>query len=138
MHLQDQTLPILILPFGNGFNYYKDLTGLIGEHRSQLALGHCVTICNSFNKEILIKADALASSSYINPDNIEGIDVLLTAMAVETLKVMQQFDCFATQCGLSWEFFEIKPLRLLIKPPNITVANANRFLNPQTHSNFLF
>lgn len=124
-----QALPVLALPFSHGFQLYADLAGMVGEHRAFAALRQCVEACNRFDKSAFSTAAYIYNSAYINPDSIDGVDVTVTGLVVEILKVMREYQCFPlAEVTQPWELIAVRAAKLLIRPPTIDVANAHHLL----------
>lgn len=120
------TLPVLMLPFKKGYTDFCDLACLIGHHNASLALSRCVGICTQFDAAVLTRASSISESPYLNPNSREGVDILITSLAVEVLKVMKEHHCFDNQNGFAvWEFINVLTGRLCIAPTSAEVAHAH-------------
>lgn len=120
---------VLAVAFVQGYTHYADLAALVGEHRARVALERCVSNCRAFNTEVFSKATAIAASPYINPDQLEGVENVITMMCVEVLKTMHENHCFAADLPLqSWEFIAVQPCKLFLKPPTPAAAEMHPYI----------
>lgn len=108
---------IVQMEFNDGWKTYNDLATLIGEHRAKIALGHCFDICVPDPKEVARKSMSISNSTYINPENRQGVDLLIELLSLQVLEAMRVNKCFiTTHNGLHYELFDIKPGKLIIQP----------------------
>ena len=111
------------IDFRAGWVLFADLSTMIGGHCATLALAQCFDFLKRDPHHVIRKADVVAASAYINPNNIEGVDIQLELLALELLKTMIDGGFFAeTDNELTWEYGGISIGKLTIRPRRLTAT----------------
>lgn len=111
------------IDFQRGWVLYADLSAVIGEHRASLALAQCFDILRRDTAYVQRKANIIGMSAYVNPDEREGVDIQLEALALELLMTMITGGFIVeTDDILTWEFAGISAFKLTIRPRSVTAT----------------
>lgn len=106
----------IALHFYKGSKIFADLACLIGEHRATVAFGLCFDICVYEEALVIQKCKHISDSAFINPDCIEGVDILIEQLAVELLKSMKELGLMQETGALPYALHKLDNFKLIISP----------------------
>ena len=113
--------------FNKGWQVFCDLSAVIGGHRALLALNNCMDICSRNIPNVRAKSNRIAMSPYINPDQRDGVDILIETLALEVVLCMVENGCLPDDRPLMWELASVNACKITVRP-RMGAAPTHHFL----------